>query len=68
MQSLYHLSDEQIRNLTIKEFFIKQKNLISVAKLYNPYIGGEEGDRVSKKTEDLFEKNVKEFKENKDKT
>lgn len=47
MQSIYHLTDEQIKNLTMKEFYIKQNNIAKVAALYNPYIGGD--DKGSKK-------------------
>lgn len=42
VQSLYHLDDRGIKNLTIREFNIKTNNIEHVAKLYNPYIGGEE--------------------------
>lgn len=44
MQSIYHLSDEQIKNLTMKEFFIKRNNISKVAQLYNPYIGSDGND------------------------
>lgn len=45
VQSIYHLSDEQIKNLTMLEFYIKQKNLIFVARLYNPMIGDAEENK-----------------------
>ena len=48
IQSLYHLSDEEINNLTMKEFYIKEKNIINVAQLYNPYMG--EGDEEQSKS------------------
>ena len=47
IQSLYHISDKDIKNMTMKEFYIKQINIKHVAKLYNPYIGGEETDTGS---------------------
>lgn len=46
VQSLYHLSDDAVKDLTLKEFYIKQKNIPKVAQLYNPYIGsGEEENK-----------------------
>jgi len=48
IQSIYHLSDKEILGLTMKEFYIKQKNIKEVAKIYNPYIGGE-GDEGQNK-------------------
>lgn len=39
VESLYHLKKEDVLNLTLLEFYIKQKNLLFVAKLYNPMIG-----------------------------
>lgn len=45
LQAVYHLSDEQIKNLTLKEFYVKQDNLKRVVQLYNPYIGGDESSK-----------------------
>jgi hypothetical protein len=45
VQSIYHLSDQDIKNLTVLEFYIKQKNIAKVAQLYNPYMGSEEKDK-----------------------
>jgi len=59
VQSLYHLSDEQIRNLTLKEFNIKCENLVEVVKLYNPQMGGEEQKRNPEPTVESFGNLVK---------
>jgi len=51
VQSLYHLSDEQLRRLTIKEFYIKQKNVYEVAKLYNSALLEAEAQANNRKQE-----------------
>lgn len=42
MESLYGLTSEQIKRLTMKEFYIRSKNIMAVGKMYNPFLGGEE--------------------------
>lgn len=57
IQSLYHLSDQEVKDLTLKEFYIKQKNIPEVAKLYNPYIG-EEDSKTGKNKKPVNRKDV----------
>ena len=51
IQSLYHLSDQEIQALTIKEFFIKSNNIYEVAKLYNSALLEGEAHEKNKKQE-----------------
>lgn len=50
IESLYHLKDEDILNMTIRVFNRKVKNIEHVARLYNPYIGGGDEKDHQKRT------------------
>ena len=49
VQSLYHLNEKEIKDLTVKEFNRKCKNIQQVSSLYKPYMGGENSNEPPKR-------------------